>query len=216
MSTVIILLGPPGSGKGTQAKKLSLEFNLPHISTGDLFRENMGKQTELGKKAQGFINSGKLVPDELVLDMLFDRVQQPDCKKGYILDGFPRTIPQAEALQNKLGKEVQLLVYDLDVPSEVITKRATGRMLCKSCGHIYNLFISSPKKEGVCDLCGGELYQRVDDRLEVVEERLRVYQRQTAPLLDFYKNLKLLVTFNGNQPPEVVFDTLKQALKQKL
>lgn len=209
--TIIILLGPPGSGKGTQAKRLAQEFGLPHISTGDLFRENISKRTELGKKAQVFIEAGRLVPDELVLDMLSSRIAQPDCSHGCILDGFPRTIPQAEALQLKLDGDLHLLVFDLEVPDTILINRATSRLLCRQCGSIYSKNGSSSKREGVCDKCGGELYQRKDDNLEVVEERLRVYHRQTAPLIDFYRSKKLLETFNGDQPPDVVFEQLKKA-----
>jgi adenylate kinase len=209
---VIILLGPPGSGKGTQAVRLTKELGIPHISTGDLFRENISKDTELGKRAKTYMNAGKLVPDELVLDMLFDRVSRPDCQNGYLLDGFPRTLPQAEAYGAKLGDNTVLTVIDLEVPDDVIVKRAEGRLTCKSCGNIHNRYFSPPAKEGVCDKCGGELIQRPDDQAEVVQERLRVYHEQTKPLVDYYEKKGVLKRLDGTKSPEEVFESLKKAL----
>lgn len=211
---VVILLGPPGSGKGTQAVRLTKELGIPHISTGDLFRENMSKDTELGKRAKSYINSGKLVPDELVLEMLFDRVSRPDAANGYLLDGFPRTLPQAEALDKHLGMNTNLVVLDLEVPDEVIVKRAEGRLTCKGCGSVYNRHFSPPAKEGVCDKCGGELIQRPDDRAEVVQERLRVYHNQTKPLVEYYAKKGVLSHVDGTQSPDQVFEALKGRLLQ--
>lgn len=209
---VVILLGPPGSGKGTQAVRLTKELGIPHISTGDLFRENMSKDTELGQRAKSFINAGKLVPDELVLEMLFDRVSRPDCANGYLLDGFPRTLAQAEALDKHLGANTNLVVLDLEVPDEIIVKRASGRLTCKDCGSVYNRHFSPPAQEGVCDKCGGELVQRPDDRAEVVEERLRVYHSQTKPLVEFYAKKGVLSRVDGTQSPDQVFEALKGKL----
>lgn len=214
-SIVVILLGPPGSGKGTQASRLSKELGIPHISTGDLFRENLSKGTEVGKQARGYMDAGKLVPDELVLNMLFDRVSRPDCAKGYLLDGFPRTIPQAEEYDKRLGPDQKLVVLNLEVSASEIMKRATGRLVCETCGHIHNRFFSPPAKEGVCDRDGGKLIQRADDKEEVVAERLRVYHNQTAPLIDFYKNKGVLIEVDGEQSPDVVYHSLLESLNQK-
>lgn len=201
---VIILLGPPGSGKGTQAKDISQEIGIPHISTGDLFRENISNDTELGRKAKSYMNQGKLVPDEIVLDMLYDRVSKEDCKAGYLLDGFPRTIPQAESLGKSLPKDARLIVVNLDVPDEVIIKRISGRLSCKYCGNVHNIYFTAPKEEGKCDRCKRDLYQRDDDKPEVVEERLRVYERQTAQLVDYYDSQKVLHTVDGQMSAKEV------------
>jgi adenylate kinase len=209
---VIILLGPPGSGKGTQAVRISKELGIPHISTGDLFRENMSKNTDLGKRAKSFMEAGKLVPDDVVLEMLFDRVSRPDCKKGYLLDGFPRTIPQAEALDKFLKDGTKVVALNLEVSDDAIMKRVAGRLTCKQCGAVYNRYFSPPAKEGICDKCGGELYQRSDDSPAVVEERLRVYHAQTEPLIDFYTKKKVLTNVNGENAPDVVFQDLMKAL----
>lgn len=210
---VVILLGPPGSGKGTQAVRLTKELGIPHISTGDLFRENISQNTDLGKRAKAFMNEGKLVPDELVLDMLFDRVSRSDCAKGYLLDGFPRTLPQAGALNKHLAADTDLIVLNLDVPDSVIVKRAEGRLTCKVCGNVHNRYFSPPEKEGVCDACQGELIQRPDDRTEVVQERLRVYHEQTQPLVEYYKKKGVLKTVDGTKSPDDVFLSLKAGLK---
>ena len=211
---VIILLGPPGSGKGTQAVRLSKELGIPHISTGDLFRENMSKNTELGKRAKGYIEAGKLVPDEVVLEMLFDRVSQSDTARGYLLDGSPRTIPQAEAIAKFLSPQVELIVLNLEVPDEAIIKRAEGRLTCKQCGNVYNRYFSPPAKEGVCDKCGGPLLQRSDDKAEVVQERLRVYHAQTKPLIEFYSKQGVLVSVDGTKSPDEVFKSLTAKLQR--
>lgn len=210
---VVILLGPPGSGKGTQAVRLTKELGIPHISTGDLFRENIGKNTELGKRAKTYMDAGKLVPDELVLDMLFDRVSRPDCVNGYLLDGFPRTLPQAEAFGKQVGSNTKLVVLNLDVPDDIIIKRAEGRLTCKACGNIHNRYFSPPSKEGLCDKCGADLIQRSDDRREVVEERLRVYHAQTKPLIEYYSKKGLLSTVDGTKSPDEVYQALMSKLK---
>jgi adenylate kinase len=209
---VVILLGPPGSGKGTQAVRLTKELKIPHISTGDLFRENISQNTELGKRAKSYMDAGKLVPDEVVLDMLFDRVSKPDSANGYLLDGFPRTLPQAEALDKHLASNTHLIVLDLEVPDEMIVKRAEGRLTCKGCGAVYNRYFNPPAKEGVCDKCGGELVQRPDDKAEVVQERLRVYHTQTQPLVDYYAKKGVLKRIDGTKSPDEVFNSLNVAL----
>ncbi len=213
---VIILMGPPGSGKGTQAVRLSKELGFPHISTGDLFRENISKNTGLGRKAKSYINTGNLVPDSLVLDMLFARVAQPDCSKGYLLDGFPRTIPQAEALDKHLTKQDRLIVLNLEASDDVIFKRIEGRLSCKQCGSVYNRYFSPPKTEGTCDKCGGELVQRSDDRAEVVRERLKVYHQQTEPLIDYYRQKNVLDSVNGEENPDEVFKELLAKYRSKI
>ena len=211
MSDVVILLGGPGAGKGTQAARLSENLGLAHISTGDLFRENLKNDTELGKQARGYMDSGKLVPDELVLEMLFDRVGAPDCAAGYLLDGFPRTEPQAEALEAALG-DTRPRVLNLEVADEVIVQRASGRRLCRGCSAIWHATFNPPATEGVCGACGGELYQREDDQEEVVRERLSVYHAQTAPLVEFYSSRGLLVGVDGEQSPDDVNEALVVAL----
>lgn len=209
---VVVLLGPPGSGKGTQAVRLTKELGIPHISTGDLFRENITKDTDLGKRAKTFMNAGKLVPDEVVLDMLFDRVSRPDCQKGYLLDGFPRTLPQAEAFDRHLAPNATLVVLDLEVPDEVILKRAEGRLTCKVCGSVYNYYFSPPNKKDVCDKCGAELVQRPDDKAEVVQERLRVYHDQTQPLVSYYDKKGVLKRVDGTRSTDQVFEALSESL----
>lgn len=206
---VVILLGPPGAGKGSQAAFIKEKVEMPHISTGDLLRENLKNGTELGKKAQKYMDEGQLVPDELIFDMLFARVEKPDCKKGYILDGFPRNIPQAEALQKRLS-DTQLVAINLDVPDKEIIERITKRQICRSCQMPYHLVFSPPKNSGKCDKCKGELYQRSDDTKEVVENRLKVYHEQTAPLVDFYKKQKNLHVISGQHTPA---DTSAKILK---
>ncbi|MCK6448107.1 MAG: adenylate kinase [Planctomycetes bacterium] len=210
MTQVLILLGAPGAGKGTQAARLCAARSLAHISTGDLFRENLKKETPLGKRAKGFMDAGQLVPDDLVLEMLFDRVAKPDCQRGYLLDGFPRTIPQAEALEKRLGKPARVTVLSLVVPEQVLIDRLTGRRTCKACNHIQHMLFSPPKVAGRCDKCGGELVQRSDDSLEVVKKRLDVYRAQTQPLEGFYSSRKLLLEIDGNRPEEQVFRDLER------
>ncbi len=210
---VIILLGPPGSGKGTQAKMLAQDFQIPQISTGDLFREHIAVSSSIGKKAKGYIQAGQLVPDDVVLDMLFDRISRPDCKNGYLLDGFPRNVLQADMLGKHDPKNIPIVMC-LNVPDDVIVKRAEGRLLCKQCGSIYNKVASPPREEGVCDKCGGEVYRRPDDAPEVVRERLKVYHQQTSPLVNYYEQKKILNRFDGNQLPEAVHAGLKTHIEQ--
>lgn len=209
---VIILLGPPASGKGTQASKLAADLSLPHISTGDLFRENISKNTDLGQKAKSFMDAGRLVPDELVLDMLFARVAQPDCKLGYVLDGFPRTIPQAEALDKRLADTVRLKVVNLVVSDDLLLKRTSGRRSCPKTKEIYNIYFNPPSKEGICQ-CGEPLIQREDDKPEVVKERLKVYKAQTEPLIEFYSKKGLLTNLDGEKSPQEVYEAVKAAVK---
>lgn len=210
--TIVMLMGPPGSGKGTQAKQLTLELGFPHISTGDLFRENLKFDTPLGQKAKGFMNAGQLVPDELVIEMLFDRVSREDCGKGYLLDGFPRTLAQAEAYDRHLSFQDKVKVLNLDVPDEYLLKRLTGRLTCTVCGHIHNKYSTPSKVEGKCDLCGGDLVQRADDSEAVVYERLKVYNKQTKPLIAHYEKGGMLVNIDGTKNPETVLKNLLNAL----
>lgn len=209
---IVILLGPPGAGKGTQAVRVAAELGIAHVATGDLFRENLGKGTDLGNRAKQYMEAGKLVPDELVLEMLFDRVAQPDCREGYLLDGFPRTLPQAEALAEALGNQpCQTLL--LEVPDEVLVGRASGRLLCRGCSNIHHATFSPPKKEGVCDACGGALYRRKDDAPEVVRERLKVFHGETQPMIDYYRERGSLEAVDGSQAPDEVFAALRARLR---
>lgn len=203
----IIMLGAPGAGKGTQAEKISDKYGIPHISTGDIFRENIRNNTELGKKAKEYMDKGALVPDELTCDLVTDRISKDDCKKGFILDGFPRTIPQAEALEAALTKSGHSMDFaiDVEVPDENIVDRMSGRRACGSCSKIYHLVANPPKKEGVCDACGGELIIRDDDKPETVLKRLKVYHDQTQPLIDFYGAKGILKEIDGTRDMEVIF-----------
>jgi adenylate kinase len=209
MARVLILFGPPGAGKGTQASRLSGALALPHVSTGDLFRENKKNGTPLGKKAQEYMDAGQLVPDDLVLDMLFERVSKPDCADGYMLDGFPRTIAQAEALQKRLSPKDMVSVLNLQVPDDVLLERVTGRRTCKKCKHVHHVRNAPPKVAGQCDDCGGELELRADDSAEVFGKRLAVYRQQTQPLEGWYNQRGILVSVDGNRAPEVVFNDLR-------
>ncbi|MCC8161623.1 MAG: adenylate kinase [Lachnospiraceae bacterium] len=203
----IIMLGAPGAGKGTQAKKIAGKYGIPHISTGDIFRANIKNGTELGNKVKTYMDQGLLVPDELVCDLVVDRVQQADCREGYILDGFPRTIPQAESLDNALkaaGESVDYAI-DVNVPDENIVKRMGGRRACVGCGATYHLVYAPTKKEGICDVCGGELILRDDDKPETVQKRLDVYHEQTQPLIDYYDKKGILKTVDGSMSMEDVF-----------
>jgi len=202
---VVILLGAPGAGKGTQAVRLAESLAMPHISTGDLFRANLAGGTPLGEKARGFMDQGELVPDELVLEMLFDRVSNSDCEKGYLLDGFPRTLAQAEALTARLEGS-RPTVINIDVPDEAIEKRIVERRSCGDCGTIYHLTYQPPSKEGTCDKCGGGLVQRKDDTSEVVRTRLSEYHNKTEPLVSYYTGLSGLCTVQGQNSPQEVFD----------
>lgn len=212
-----VLLGPPGAGKGTQAVRLVEKYEIPHISTGDIFRKNIKEGTELGKKAQEYMNAGALVPDELVVDLVKDRLQQDDCKNGFLLDGFPRTIFQAEKLDEFLSESnlKMDIVINLKVEKEALIKRLTGRSVCKDCGASYHIVNIPPKKEGVCDICGGELIQRKDDNIETVENRINVYEEQTAPLIGYYKEAGSLVDFDGEASLDEVFDAIVQAIGEQ-
>ena len=210
----IIMLGAPGAGKGTQAKMIAEKCGIPHISTGDIFRANIKNGTELGAKAKEYMDKGLLVPDELVCDLVVDRIQQADCEKGYILDGFPRTIPQAEALENALNAIEQKLDYaiDIDVPDENIINRMYGRRACVGCGATYHVLFNPTKVEGKCDVCGESLILRDDDKPETVKKRLDVYHTQTQPLIDFYTERKVLVEVDGTQSMDKVFDDIMKIL----
>ena len=210
----IIMLGAPGAGKGTQAKKIAEKCGIPHISTGDIFRANIKNGTELGKKAKTYMDQGLLVPDELVCDLVVDRIQQDDCKKGYSLDGFPRTIPQAESLDKALQAIGEKMDYaiDVEVPDENIVKRMGGRRACVGCGATYHLVYAPTKKEGICDVCGGELILRDDDKPETVQKRLGVYHEQTQPLIDYYKNQGILREVDGSVDMEDVFKEILNIL----
>ena len=210
----IIMIGAPGAGKGTQAKMIAEKCGIPHISTGDIFRANIKNGTELGAKAKEYMDKGLLVPDELVCDLVVDRIQQADCEKGYILDGFPRTIPQAEALENALNAIEQKLDYaiDIDVPDENIINRMSGRRACVGCGATYHVLFNPTKVEGKCDVCGESLILRDDDKPETVKKRLDVYHTQTQPLIDFYTERKVLVEVDGTQSMDKVFDDIMKIL----
>ena len=206
----IIMLGAPGAGKGTQAKQIADKYSIPHISTGDIFRAKIKNGTELGKKAKQYMDQGALVPDELTCDLVMDRIQQDDCKNGFVLDGFPRTIPQAEALDAALGKINEKMDYaiDVDVPDENIVNRMSGRRACLNCGATYHLISIPPKVEGICDRCGSEIVLREDDKPETVQKRLKVYHEQTQPLIDYYKNQGILKSVDGTQPMDEVFKAI--------
>lgn len=210
----IIMLGAPGAGKGTQAKQIADKYNIPHISTGDIFRANIKEGTELGKKAKTYMDQGLLVPDELVVELVADRIQQDDCKNGFVLDGFPRTIPQAEALDAALEKINEKMDYaiDVDVPDENIIRRMSGRRACLSCGATYHIVSIPTKTEGICDRCGSNVVLRDDDQPETVKKRLEVYHEQTQPLIDYYKNQGILRTVDGVQPMEDVFGDIVEIL----
>ena len=210
----IIMLGAPGAGKGTQAKMIADKNGVPHISTGDIFRANIKTGTELGMEAKKYMDQGLLVPDELTVRILLDRVAQDDCKNGYVLDGFPRTIPQAEVLDSELTKLGDHIDYaiNVDVPDENIVKRMSGRRACLTCGATYHIEHVPPKKEGICDVCGSELVLRDDDKPETVKNRLNVYHEQTQPLIDFYTEKGVLKTVDGTVPMEEVFAAITAIL----
>ena len=210
----IIMLGAPGAGKGTQAKQIADKYAIPHISTGDIFRANLKAGTELGKKAKEYMDQGLLVPDELTCDLVMDRIGQDDCKNGFVLDGFPRTIPQAEALDAALTKINQKMDYaiDVDVPDENIVNRMSGRRACLNCGATYHIVSIPTKVEGVCDRCGSPVVLRDDDQPETVKKRLDVYHEQTQPLIDYYKEQNILRTVDGTQPMDEVFEAIVEIL----
>ncbi|WP_316744425.1 adenylate kinase [Streptomyces sp. MK7] len=214
----IVLVGPPGAGKGTQAVRLAEKLRIPHISTGDLFRANISRQTELGKLAKSYMDAGNLVPDEVTIAMAKDRMEQPDAAGGFLLDGFPRNVPQAEALDALLQEERINLdaVLDLEVPEDEVVKRIAGRRICrKDSSHVFHVTYSPAKKEGVCDVCGGELYQRDDDSEDTVRKRLEVYHTQTEPIIDYYKAQGLVVTISSLGPVDEITRRALEALKRE-
>ena len=210
----IIMLGAPGAGKGTQAKMIAEKYSVPHVSTGDIFRANIKNGTELGKEAKQYMDQGKLVPDELTVKILLDRVAQDDCKNGYVLDGFPRTIPQANVLDEeltKLGDKIDYAV-NVDVPDDNIINRMGGRRACVACGATYHIVYNAPKTEGICDVCGKELIIRDDDQPETVKNRLKVYHDQTQPLIDFYEGKGVLKSVDGTADMKDVFAAIVEIL----
>lgn len=215
MPVKIVLLGPPGAGKGTQAKSISNKYSIPHISTGDIFRKNISENTPLGIEAKSYMDNGQLVPDEVTINMVKDRLQQEDCKQGYLLDGFPRTVSQAEALKDFLNERNEALDASLliEVPRDFILERMTGRRVCPSCGASYHIKFN-PAVDGKCELCGSDVIQRKDDTEETVKERLDVYEKQTQPLIDFYKNENLLLTVDGTQTINKVFENICKVLEE--
>ncbi len=216
MKKNIILMGPPGAGKGTLAKQLKEELHLVHISTGDMFRDAIKAQTELGKLAQKYINDGHLVPDEVTIGLVKERLSQKDCDAGFLLDGFPRTLPQAEALSEiskKISRPIDVVI-NLDCDNNELVRRISGRRVCKNCGAPYHIESMKPKTEGICDLCGGPLYQRKDDNEEALKTRLSLYVSETKPLLDYYAKLGLLESFNSLKGKETLFDEVTSYLKK--
>lgn len=210
----IIMLGAPGAGKGTQAKQIADKYRIPHISTGDIFRANIKNGTELGQKAKQYMDQGMLVPDELTCDLVMDRIKQDDCKDGFVLDGFPRTIPQAEALDAALDKIDEKMDYaiDIDVPDENIVNRMSGRRACLNCGATYHIITIPTKVEGICDRCGSPVVLRDDDKPETVQKRLSVYHDQTQPLIAYYEKQNILKSVDGTQPMEAVFQAVTAIL----
>ena len=206
----IIMLGAPGAGKGTQAKRIAEKYEIPHISTGDIFRANIKNGTELGMKAKAYMDKGALVPDELTCDLVMDRLAQEDCKNGFVLDGFPRTIPQAKALDSALEKIDAKMDFavDVDVPDENIVNRMGGRRACLNCGATYHIVFNPTQSEGVCDTCGKQTVLREDDKPETVQKRLFVYHEQTQPLLDYYKEQNILKSVDGTKPMDEVFSDI--------
>ncbi len=217
MPTYVVLLGPPGAGKGTQAQVISKTMDLPHISSGDIFRENMKNQTELGRQAKGYMDRGELVPDDLTIAMIRERLSRPDCARGALLDGFPRTPPQAQALDGMLAEfngRVNAVPY-IKVAENVLIERLTGRWTCRAQGHVFHEKFNPPERPGVCDYDGSELYQRDDDKAETVANRIKVYFAQTMPLIDYYQKAGLLIEVDGAQPIEKVTADLLEALQAR-
>lgn len=205
----LLIMGPPGAGKGTQAETLTAKLAIPHISTGDMFRKAISEGTELGQKAKEYMDAGQLVPDEITIGIVRERIMEKDCAEGFLLDGFPRTVPQAEALEEIFQEAGIKLdgVLNIAVPDDKLVARLTGRRVCRDCGSGYHIMYQAPKEEGKCDACGGELYQRSDDSEETANSRLAVYHQNTAPLIDFYKERDLLMEVNGDRPiPEVLVE----------
>lgn len=212
--TVLILLGAPGAGKGTQAVRMSEQYGIPQIATGDLFRENLRLNTLIGQKAKSYMDKGQLVPDELVLDMLFERISKEDCKKGYILDGFPRTIPQAEAFDKRIAQtHAHVIVISLEVPDSIILERLTGRIVCENCSAPYHKTANPSKQPGICDRCGGKLIHRQDDSEEVVRNRLKVFHDQTEPVKQHYQNKNCLVLIDGSVSKENTIAQIETSLQ---
>ncbi|NLY66300.1 MAG: adenylate kinase [Tissierellia bacterium] len=211
----LVLLGPPGAGKGTQASAIISKYSIPHISTGDIFRANIKNGTELGKQVEAYMNKGLLVPDELVVSIVKDRLTEEDCKDGFLLDGFPRTVNQAEALDEELKKMNLKLdkVVNIQVGKEILIERAIGRRICKNCGATYHIKFNPPKEENICDKCGGKLHQRDDDKVETVEKRIEVYHEQTKPLIEYYDKKGLLLNVDGTKPVEEVFNEIIASLE---
>ncbi|MED3976329.1 adenylate kinase [Priestia megaterium] len=210
----LVLMGLPGAGKGTQAEKIVEHYDIPHISTGDMFRAAIKEGTQLGLKAKSFMDQGNLVPDEVTIGIVRERLNKQDCENGFLLDGFPRTVAQAEALETitkELNKQIDYVI-NIDVDQSILMERLTGRRICKDCGATYHLVFNPPAKEGVCDKCGGELYQRADDNAETVSTRLSVNVKQSQPLLDFYEEKGYLRNINGNQDINIVFEDVRQLL----
>jgi adenylate kinase len=211
----LILLGPPGAGKGTQAAKITEKFGIPQISTGDIFRDNIKNGTELGQKAQEYMNRGELVPDCLVITIAINRIKEPDCENGFLFDGFPRTIEQAVALDEYLAKhdkKIDHVLYVFAEP-ELIMKRMSGRIVCRNCGASYHTITLPPNKEGICDLCGGELFHREDDKPETVKNRMEVYEAQTRPLIEYYKQAGILAPLDGIKDVDVLFAEIEELLR---
>jgi adenylate kinase len=209
-------MGLPGAGKGTQAEKIVQKYHIPHISTGDMFRQAIKDETELGLKAKAYMDKGELVPDDVTIGIVRERLQKDDCKNGFLLDGFPRTVAQAESLEqivSELNKKIDYCLY-IEVEQNILIERLTGRRICKSCGATYHIVFNPPKQEQVCDKCGGDLYQRADDNEETVQNRLEVNLKQTKPLLDFYSQKGCLVTINGHQDIDQVFQDIIQVLEK--
>jgi adenylate kinase len=212
----IVLFGPPGAGKGTQAKFISEQHNIPHISTGDILRENVREDTPLGKKAKAYMDKGALVPDSVLIDIIKDRLQKPDTRKGFLLDGFPRTLPQAESLDgilDDINKDLNAVV-DIEVGTLELVKRLSGRLTCRNCGATYNVKTNPPKSDNICDACGGELYQRADDTENAIRNRIDVYKKQTSPLIDYYKKKGILVDIDGDREIDEVRSDISKALER--
>ncbi len=210
----LVLLGPPGAGKGTQAKQMIEKYSIPQISTGDILRQAVKDGTQMGKEAKAYMDKGELVPDDVIIGIVKDRIQADDCKNGYIFDGFPRTVAQAEALDGmlkNLGSQLDAVV-SIEVPEDDVVKRLSGRRTCKSCGTLFHVMFNPPAKDGVCDACSGELYQRDDDNETTIRQRLSVYTNQTAPLIDYYSNVGILKPVPGTGAPDAIFDAICQAL----